>query len=124
MKELPKITEAEWLVMKTLWNNKPLTSPEIIESLKTNSTWSPTTIQTLISRLVKKGAVGATKESKGYRYYAIVREEQCMKAETKTLIDKIYNGSQKLFLKSFINELDLTDEDIEELKKILDKKQN
>ena len=121
MKEL-KITEAEWLIMKTLWENETLTSPEIIESLKNDSTWRPTTIQTFLSRLVKKGAVGVIKESKSYRYYPIVIEEQLRKEETETLIDKIYNGSKKLFIKNFINDVDLTEEDIQELKKMLDNK--
>ncbi|MFT5873805.1 MAG: BlaI family penicillinase repressor [Clostridium sp.] len=122
MKELTKITEAEWLIMKTLWENKTLTSPEIIESLKDDSTWRPTTIQTFLSRLVKKGAVGVIKESKSYRYYPIVLEEQLRKEETETLIDKIYNGSKKLFIKNFINDVELTEEDIQELKKMLDNK--
>jgi len=122
LKELTKITEAEWLIMKTLWVNETLTSPEIIEMLKTDSSWRPTTIQTLLSRLVKKGAVGVIKESKSYRYYPIVLEEQLRKEETKTLIDRIYNGSKKLFIKNFINDVDLTEEDIQELKKMLDNK--
>ena len=122
MKGLIKITEAEWLIMKTLWVNETLTSPEIIEMLKTDSSWRPTTIQTLLSRLVKKGAVGVIKETKSYRYYPIVIEEQLRKEETETLIDKIYNGSKKLFIKSFINDVDLTEEDIQELKKMLDNK--
>jgi BlaI family penicillinase repressor len=122
LKELTKITEAEWLIMKTLWENKTLTSPEIIESLKDDSTWRPTTIQTFLSRLVKKGAVGVIKESKSYRYYPIVLEEQLRKEETETLIDKIYNGSKKLFIKNFINDVELTEEDIQELKKMLDNK--
>ncbi|MGH4125084.1 MAG: BlaI/MecI/CopY family transcriptional regulator [Clostridium sp.] len=122
MKELTKITEAEWLIMKTLWENEKLTSPEIIESLKNDSTWRPTTIQTFLSRLVKKGAVGVIKESKSYRYYPLVLEKQLRKEETESLIDKIYNGSKKLFIKNFINDVDLTEEDIQELKKMLDNK--
>lgn len=122
MKGTTKITEAEWLIMKTLWGNETLTSPEIIESLKNDSTWSPTTIQTFISRLVKKGAIGVIKESKSYRYYPIVLEEQLRKEETGNLIDKIYNGSKKIFIKNFINDVDLTEEDIQELKKMLDNK--
>jgi BlaI family transcriptional regulator, penicillinase repressor len=123
LKSLPNITEAEWIIIKILWENQSLTSLEIIEILKTNSTWSPTTVQTLISRLVKKGAVGVSKESKSYKYYPIVKEEQYRKEETRTLIDKIYNGSIKLFIKGFINDADLTNEDIEELKKMLNDKQ-
>lgn len=124
MKELIKITEAEWLIMKALWENKILTSPEIIQNLKNDSTWRPTTIQTFLSRLVKKGAVGVIKETKSYRYYPIVLEEQLRKEETETLIDKVYNGSKKLFIKNFINDVELTEEDIQELKKMLDNKRS
>jgi len=124
LKELIKITEAEWLIMKTLWEKDTLTSLEIIEMLKKDSTWKPTTIQTLLSRLVKKGAVEVIKESKSYRYYSIVVEEQLRKEETESLIDKIYNGSKKLFIKNFMNDVDLTEEDIQELKKMLDNKRS
>ncbi|GFZ32619.1 transcriptional regulator [Clostridium zeae] len=124
MKNSPKITESEWLIMKVLWKKHPLTSTEVIDSLKEDSTWSTTTIHTFISRLVKKGAVGVIKESKVYKYYPIILEEQFREEETKTLINKIYDGSQKLFLKYFINDIDLTNEDIEDLKKMLEEKQN
>lgn len=124
MKELPKITDAEWLVMKTLWESSPLTTSEIVSDLKRNTSWSPTTIQTLVSRLVKKGAVDVIKESHSYKYVPIIEEERYKKEETMSLIEKVYNGSLKLFMKSFISNADLSAEDIDELKHILDKKKD
>lgn len=124
MKEIPKITDAEMLVMKTLWESSPLTTSEIVSTLKMNTSWSPTTIQTLVSRLVKKGAVDAIKESHSYKYVPVVEEEQYEKEETISLIEKVYDGSLKLFMKSFISNVDLSDEDIDELKRMLDEKKD
>lgn len=56
MKTLPQISEAEYEVMKIVWKYAPVSTNEITEKLLQTTSWSPKTIQTLIKRLVKKGA--------------------------------------------------------------------
>lgn len=124
MREIPKISEAEWKVMKILWVKSPLNSTQIIEALKSNSDWSPKTIHTLISRLVKKQAIGINKEASLYEYYPIIDENECKRIETNSFIRKVYNGSIKMLIKNFIKDEKLTKEEIEELKKILNEKEN
>lgn len=120
MKEFPKISDAEWKVMKVLWNKEPLTSTEIIEELKHDNTWSPKTIHTLISRLVKKEALAVNKDSSLNLYYPLVSEEECRRIETKSFIQKVYDGSLHLLVANFVKDKKLSQEDIEELKRILD----
>ena len=57
MKDLPQISEAEYEVMKVVWKNAPINTNEITEMLLKTTSWSPKTIQTLIKRLVQKGAL-------------------------------------------------------------------
>lgn len=54
MKELPKISDAEWEVMKIIWNKEEVTSGEIISELQEKSEWKASTIKSLISRLLNK----------------------------------------------------------------------
>ena len=96
MKEFPNISDAEWQVMKVLWERSPLTSTEIIDSLRDDTVWSPKTIHTLISRLVKKGAVGVGKDSPLNRYFPLVTQEECRKVETKSFVQKVYDGSLQM----------------------------
>lgn len=56
MKNIPKISEAEWEVMKLMWKTSPLTSEKIISTLSDKMNWSTQTIKTFITRLIKKGA--------------------------------------------------------------------
>lgn len=72
MTELPKISEAEWDVMKVLWQFSPQTAAGIIENLGRNKRWKPKTVKTLISRLVAKKALGFHTENRSYRYYPLV----------------------------------------------------
>ena len=73
----PQISESELEVMKVLWQfQRPLSSGEIIEALTAKTLWKPKTIQTMLNRLVAKGAVAADKNSgKAYAYQALVAEE-------------------------------------------------
>jgi len=122
MNKSPNISDAEWQVMKVLWEKSPLTSTEIINSLKANTAWSPKTIHTLISRLVKKGVVGVNKDSSLNEYFPLVTEEECRRVETKSFIQKVYDGSLDLLIKSFIENEKLTSEEIDELRRMLDEK--
>ena len=58
--------------MKVIWEKGPLPAHEIIESLGPG--WHPKTARTLLSRLVKKGAVGLRKAQRPYSYRALVTE--------------------------------------------------
>ncbi|WP_368490599.1 BlaI/MecI/CopY family transcriptional regulator [Clostridium sp. BJN0013] len=118
----PKISDSEWEVMKVLWKKSPLTSSEIIEILKEYISWNPKTIHTLISRLVKKDAIEVKKDAPFYLYYPKVSQDECRKMETRSFIKKVYNGSIHLLISNFIKNEKLSDEEIEELKQILDKK--
>ena len=82
MKELPKISDAEWKVMKVLWSKSPIPSNDVIQTLENHMEWSPKTIRTLINRLVQKNAIGVNTEGKVYTYFPIVQEDELIKVET------------------------------------------
>lgn len=122
MGEIPKISEAEWEVMKIVWADSPRTSNQIIEALESTKNWKPKTIKTLISRLVNKNALGFEEEGRKYLYYPLVNENESIRAENQTFLSKVYNGAIKNMLVSFIKESDLSKDDIEDLKRILDER--
>ncbi|WP_373309143.1 MULTISPECIES: BlaI/MecI/CopY family transcriptional regulator [Paenibacillus] len=120
--KLPVISEAEWEVMKVLWQNSPLTANEVIDALAAYMDWSPKTVRTLLNRLVAKEAVAFHPDSRPYSYYPLITEEECQKAETKSFLQRIYRGSLKPLLVNFLKEEELSPAEIEELKRLLDEK--
>lgn len=124
MKNTPKISDAEWQVMKILWRQSPMTANEIIKKLETSVDWNHQTIRTLINRLVKKNAISYSVKGKAYYYYPIVSEEKCMKEETRSLLSKVYDGSLNLLIKNFLNDEKFSKEEIDELRNILNDKEN
>jgi len=122
MKKLPKISESEWLVMRVLWSKSPLAAQDIFEQLDSTTKWKPKTIKTLIDRLVKKGAVKYEKDGRRYLYYPAVGREECVTTERKSFIKRVYGGITKPMLAAFLEDAELSGEDIAELKDILEQK--
>jgi BlaI family penicillinase repressor len=122
MKSLPRISEAEWLVMTVLWSDGPLTANEVVGELARKTEWKPKTIKTLIHRLLKKKAIRFEREGRGYRYYPAVSENECVRQERTSFARRVYGGAMKPMLAEFLEDADLSAEDIADLKKILEQK--
>ena len=121
MKDFPQISEAELEVMKVLWELQQATSTQIVDKLINNSEWKPKTIHTLITRLVAKQAVVATKiDGKSYMYYPNIKEEDYKNYANESFLQKLYSGSINMMLTTFIKENRLSKQDISELRKLLD----
>lgn len=122
MKKLPRISDAEWVVMQVLWAKPGLTADEVADALKGNVAWSDRTIRTLINRLLQKKALTYEKEGRRYRYRPAVSQEQCVREERRSFIQRVYGGTVTPMLAAFIEDARLSAEEIDELKRMLDRK--
>ncbi len=112
------ISESEWTVMKIIWSEPPKTLQDILGSLK-HTGWSTTTIQTYLARLVKKGALATERQGKRYLYYPAISERDCQLAESRTFLNRIYDGSLSQMVKGFVKSGSLSQEEWEELKSLI-----
>jgi len=122
MKKLPKISESEWLVMRVFWSKSPLAAQEVFEQLDATTKWKPKTVKTLIDRLVKKGAVKYEKDGRRYMYSPAVGRDECVTTERRSFVRRIYGGITKPMLAAFLEDAELSADDITELKEILEQK--
>lgn len=122
MKKLPQISDAEYEVMDVIWKYTPISTNEITDRLTKTKDWSPKTIHTMLSRLEKKGVIAHEKESRVFVYTPCVKKEAYLAAESRTLADRFFDGAMKQMVVSFLDQKDLTPEDLAELQSILDKK--
>jgi BlaI family penicillinase repressor len=121
-RKVPSISEAEWEVMNALWEKAPQTANEVITSLQERTDWKPKTTRTLLDRLVKKQVVGVNQNQKVYTFFPLYSQSECQHAEARSFLERIYGGTMKSMLVQFIEERSMTEEDIKELRSILDKK--
>ena len=122
MSALPQITEAEYEVMKIVWKYAPINTNEITEKLLATSSWSAKTIQTLIKRLVNKGALAYEKNSRVFVYTPLVKESEYISQESNSFLNRYYYGDITAMLSAYIENDKLSETEIETLRSLLSKR--
>ncbi len=122
MSELPQVSNAEWEVMKIIWDKSPVKSSVIIEDLENTQKWKPKTVQTLIRRLLDKGVIGYTIEGKAYVYHFLISENEYVSRETENFLSKVYQGSLSHMMLNFVKNNKVTEDEVSELIKILERR--
>ena len=122
MKNIPRISNAEWAIMKQLWAQHPQTANKIAESLCQEMDWKPKTVKTLINRLLAKEVIGFTKKGREYYYFPKAEEDSCIREASRNFLHRVFDGAVKPMLASLIENESLSAQDIRDLKKILNQK--
>ncbi len=116
-----KITTAESQVMDALWrSDRPLAVEEVREALK-DETWTDATIRTLLNRLAKKKAVAAAKDGRRFLFRPLIARGDYLHAESKSLIDRLFDGQIEPFIAHFSEREALSDEQIARLRLLIER---
>lgn len=110
-----KVYDAEYKFMNIVWNHSPIKSSKLVELAYEELGWKKSTTYTVIRRLCDRGAI----KNENSIVYALIEREQVMRSESEEHINKFYDGSLKLFFSTFLKKEKLTDDEINELKKII-----
>ncbi len=122
MTRTPPITDAEWEVMSVLWERSPATALEVIEAVREKMDWHPKTVKTLLARLVKKGILRYRTEGNRYVYTPAIARQRYVRDESKSFVARVFGGDPTPALMHFVRTTNLSEDDIEELRRLLDEK--
>ena len=122
MHALPHISEAEFEVMKIVWKSAPINTNEITERLLKTTSWSAKTIQTLIKRLVTKGALTYEKQGRVFVYTPLVEENEYISQQSNSFIKRIYDGDISAMLSAYLENNQLSETELNHLRSLLSKK--
>ncbi len=121
MKSLPQISEAEFEVMKIIWKHAPISTNEITDKLTQTTKWSPKTIQTLIKRLVTKGALSYEKQSRVFVYTPLIEEKEYIGQESRSFLKRFYDGNITAMVSAYMEDDKLSESEIDTLRTLLSK---
>ncbi len=118
-KQTVELTEAEWSVIKAVWENEPCTAPVIQEKLFQPTGWTYSTVRTLMDRMVAKGLLSAKKQGKLTIYGSAVTREQAQRGELLYTLKHAFNGALTPMMQCMLNAHEVSRAELGELKKLI-----
>ncbi len=116
-----QLTNAEEQVMKYLWKLEKAYLKNILDEYPEPRP-ATTTIVTLLKRMMDKGFVGYNQHGSNREYYPLVKKADYTAKNLNLLIKDFFNNSTAQFASFFTNETNLSLSELEELKKMVEKK--
>ena len=111
----PKIFESEYRFCLILWENEPIKSTELAKLCKEKLGWSKTTTYTVIKRLCERAVI----QNENTIVTSIVSKEEAQLSELDEMVDKKFEGSLPAFIAAFGRRQSLSDAEIEEIRRII-----
>lgn len=113
------ISDAESQVMQVLWERHPLGADEVVAVLADSTDWQEPTVKTLLNRLLKKRAIAAERDGRRYLYRPLLARADYVHAESKSLLDRLFDGRVAPLVAHFSERRKLSKKDVAELKRLI-----
>ena len=115
-----KLTGGEWSVLDCLWAESPQTVMQLVSKLGERVGWAKSTTITTLRRMEEKGLVYCEIVGKGKSYTPAVEQEQAVISETRSFLDRVYQGSVGLMMSAMVESRGLSEDDMQEIKATLE----
>ena len=112
-----KLFDAEFKFMCIVWDSEPIKTRRLTELCREKLGWKRTTTYTVLRRLIDRGML----RNENSTVYSIIKREQVQKYESETVIEKAFNGSLPKFIAAFLDDKTLSDDEAEEIKRLIDR---
>ncbi len=114
-----ELTEAEWSIIKTVWDSEPCTAPAIQEKLFKSTGWHYSTVRTLMDRMAAKGALKAKKEGKLTIYSSAVTRNEAQRSELVYALKHAFNGALTPMVQCLLDNNDLNEAELAGLESLI-----
>lgn len=119
MTDDPRLSEAELELMRVLWGESPLAATDVASRAPASRGWSITTVKTMLSRLVDKGALRTKRDGRRYLYSPAIERGETASAQAGRLVDRLFGGRVSPLVAHLAERRDLAPDDLDELERIV-----
>lgn len=114
-----RISEAELDILTVLWAEAPLSATEIATRAPARRAWSATTVKTMLSRLVDKGALATEAQGRRFLYRPLIERHRLGEAQAGRLVDRLFGGRISPLVAHLAERRDLEPDDLAALERLI-----
>jgi len=114
-----ELTEAEWTIIKAVWDSEPCTAPAIQEKLFKRTAWTYSTVRTQMDRMVTKGLLAAEKKSNQTLYRTAVTRAQAQQGELLYALKHAFNGALTPLVQCLLDTNEVSRDELDQIKQLI-----
>jgi BlaI family penicillinase repressor len=114
-----ELTEAEWTIIKAVWEKEPCAAPDIQEALKGSTQWTYSTVRTMMDRMVAKGLLTAEKIRNLTLFRSAVTRAQAQRSELLYALKHAFNGALTPMVQCLLDTGRLSEKELAELEVLI-----
>lgn len=117
----PELTEAEWAIIKVVWENEPCTAGTVQEALAKSKDWAYSTVKTTMDRMVNKGYLKIEKIRNLQLFSSCISEADAKRGELRKMLTRAFDGALTPMMQFLIEQEGLSKEESTQLRKLVNK---
>lgn len=115
-----KLFDSEMKLMEIIWQFESISAKDVSLIAAENIGWNKNTTYTVLKKLEAKGYI--RRDDPGFMCTPLISRDEVRKSETKGLIDKLFGGSKKALFSTLLQDENLSQEDLKELRDMIEKR--
>ena len=119
-----ELTEAEWAIIQTVWENEPCAAPTIQEELEGQKSWHYSTVKTLMDRMVTKGLLTTERIRNLILYRSAITRTEAQTGEIMRAVKRAFDGALTPMMQFLLDENHLSQKQLAELQALIKKKRS
>ncbi len=119
-----ELTEAEWAIVRAVWDNEPCAAPTIQEALEATKGWTYSTVKTIMDRMTAKGLLGTERIRNLILYRSTITKQEAQKGEIMRTVKRAFDGALTPMMQFLLDNNNLSQKQLSELEVIIRKKRS
>ena len=117
-----QLTEAQWAILNTVWDNQPCTAPAVQEVLQSKRKWSYSTVKTIMDRMTEKGLLRTERIRNLILYRPAITRQKAQKREIMQTVKRAFDGALTPMMQFLLETRSLSGSELNELEKMIKKR--
>ncbi len=119
----PELTEAEWTIMKVVWENEPCAAGTVQEALEKSKDWAYSTVKTTMDRMVDKGLLEISRIRNLQLFSSRLSPAEARKSEFRKMLKRAFDGALTPMMQFLIEQQGLSKDELTQLRQLVNKAQ-
>jgi BlaI family penicillinase repressor len=119
-----ELTEAEWEIMKVIWEKEPCAAGTVQESLAESRAWAYSTVKTTMDRMAEKGLLQIQRIRNLQLFRSCVSEIDAKRGEFRKMLKRAFDGALTPMMQFLIEHEGLSKDESQQLRKLVSKTKN